>query len=146
MDASVAQGILVRIRTFTHAMQDRMRHHAPPGLGMPHLLVMKALIVEGPMAQGHLAERLGISKGSASQTVSTLVDAGLVVRRRDPNDARIHIIAPTAQAESMRRDIEAQMADLFADLFADWSDDDAARMMAMLDGLIERVAVHPNEP
>jgi DNA-binding MarR family transcriptional regulator len=50
--------------------------------------VVNLLAVNGPMSVGELAESLGISHVSVSQTRDSLARAGLISGRRDPQDAR----------------------------------------------------------
>lgn len=132
------QAILTRLRAFSLAVHERIRHEAPPGFGMQHMLIMKTLATDGPVKQGDLAPRLGISKGAISQTVTTLEDRGLVQRRRDTDDGRIQWVHLTSAAEAFKAQTEGKLAALFADLFEDWTDDDARRMKALLDGLLQR--------
>ncbi|MGB0652034.1 MAG: MarR family winged helix-turn-helix transcriptional regulator [Thermoplasmatota archaeon] len=138
MDDETVRGILLRLRTFTHVMHDRVRQEAPPGLSMQHMLLLKTLIEAGPQPQGRLVEHLGVTKGAVSQAVGQLEAAGLVERRKDETDGRIQWVHPTAKADAKREQVEGRMTALFADLFDTWSDQDAQRFADLLDGLIER--------
>ncbi len=128
----------MRLRAISHAMHERVRRFAPPGMGMQHMLTMKTLAVEGPVSQSRLADVLGISKGAVSTTVAGLEAAGFVTRTRSPDDARIVIVAATDKAASIKDRIEEPVTDMFRDLFEDWTDRDAQRTLRLLDGLIER--------
>ncbi len=132
------QGLLIRLREFSHALHERARREAPEGFGMQHLLVMKILATEGPQKQTDLAGLLGISKGAASQTLRGLEEGGFIERRRDEGDARVHWIHATDRARRFKAELEDRMSALFQDVFQDWGDDDVRRMGQMLDGLIER--------
>lgn len=138
MDDALIRDLLVRIRTFTHVVHDRARRELPPAFTLQDMHLVKALISEGPMPQHRLADVVCLSKGAVSQAVSRLADEGLLERRRDPSDARVQWVHPTARLDAMRQEMEGHMTGLFADLFEDWSDADARRFLVLLDGLIER--------
>ncbi|MGB1587063.1 MAG: MarR family winged helix-turn-helix transcriptional regulator [Thermoplasmatota archaeon] len=138
MDDALIRDLLVRIRTFTHVVHDKARQELPPAFSLQDMHLVKALISDGPLPQHRLAEVLGLSKGAVSQSVTRLVEAGLLERRRDTQDGRVQWVHPTPQLHAMRQEMEGRMTDLFADLFADWSDADAARFIGLLDQMIER--------
>ncbi len=138
MDNADVQAILTRIRAFSLAIHERIRQEVPPGFSMQHMLIMKTLANDGAVKQGDLVNRLGISKGAVSQTVSSLEERGLVERRRDAQDGRIQWVHLTPAAQAFKTQTEGRMATLFADLFDQWSDDDAQRMIDLLDRLVER--------
>lgn len=54
-----------------------------------------------PARLGELAEMLGISQASLSDTVSSLEARGLAQRRRDPDDGRIRQIEATAEGRRL---------------------------------------------
>ena len=68
----------------------KMRHHSDSAVG--HVL---ELLGRGPMRVGALAHALGTDPSTVSRQVTTLVEAGLVERRADPDDGRSHLLAAT---------------------------------------------------
>lgn len=138
MDDAAVHSILMRFRTFSFAMHDRVRHETPDGLGMQHVMVMKALAEHGAMPQGDLVDLLEITKGAVSQTVSQLEKKRFVERRKDPNDGRVQWVHPTNKSTRLKEELEHTMTGLFRDVFRNWTDDDAKRVAQLLDDLIER--------
>lgn len=130
--------VMLRFRGVTHALHERVRRQAPVDLSFQDLHLMKALMEGGPQTQGRLADVLALSKGAISQAVTRLEGEDLVERQRDANDGRVQWVHLTAKAERMRDHVEAHMSALFADLFQDWSDDDARRIIRLLDDMIVR--------
>lgn len=138
MDDAGIHAILIRLREATSALHERVRREAPEGFGMQHMLILKDLAVHGSLKQSDLATTLGISKGAVSQTLTVLEDRGFIERRRDESDARSQWIHMTDRARQFKSGMEKRMTGIFQDVFQDWTDDDAARMQGMLDGIIER--------
>lgn len=138
VDDDAVLGILRRLRTLDVAMHDCIRAQAPEGLGLQHMLTIRTLVTEGAMPQGRLAERLGLSKGGASQIVSRLEAQGLVERRRDADDARVQWVHITEATAALRDGMEARLTATFRDLFQGWTDGDARRMEGLLDALTAR--------
>jgi DNA-binding MarR family transcriptional regulator len=71
--------------------------------------VLRIILGEGPMAQAEIARRLLVTAPVVTRLASSLVEAGLVDRGRDPSDRRAVRLALTArgrrQAAAMRRDL-----------------------------------------
>lgn len=66
------------------------------GLNVTDLTCCSLLGVEGPMSTGALAQHLGLTTGGAvTSAVDRLARAGLVERRRDPDDGRRVVVALT---------------------------------------------------
>ncbi len=138
MDDAGVHGILIRLREATYALHERVRREAPDGFGIQHMMVLKTLAAKGPQKQSDLVAVLGISKGSVSQTLAVLEARGFVERKRDEADARVYWIHMTKQARQFKSGMEQRMTGIFQDVFQYWSNEDAARMGNMLDGIIER--------
>lgn len=138
MDEEKVRAVLAQTRGFTHVIHERIRRQLPDGLNMQHMMLMKALVTDGPQPQGHFADLLGLSKGGVSQIVSRLEAEGMVERRRDPDDARVQWLHLTPEASSRADEMEARMASLFADLFQDWDDADADRLIGLMQAMMLR--------
>jgi DNA-binding MarR family transcriptional regulator len=63
--------------------------------------VVRALAAE-PLPLGRLADVLDVTKQAAQQTIDDMVAAGLVVRRKDPGDARRKLLELTPQGRRVR--------------------------------------------
>ena len=66
-------------------------------LSESQLAVLSALHVHGPMTPGALAEHERIRPPSMTRTVSSLADAGLVVKVGDATDRRLVLVELTEQ-------------------------------------------------
>jgi DNA-binding MarR family transcriptional regulator len=55
----------------------------------------------GPQPVGELGRRLGLSEPAASLLVDKLVELGLAVRERDPQDGRRTLVTATPAAEEL---------------------------------------------
>ncbi|HEY7002925.1 MAG TPA: MarR family transcriptional regulator [Gaiellaceae bacterium] len=58
---------------------------------------VRLVILDGPQRVGSLAKQLGVTMATASRTVDALVNAGLVRREQDPQDARAVRVVLTAR-------------------------------------------------
>jgi DNA-binding MarR family transcriptional regulator len=63
-------------------------------LTTPQALALRAVVLEGPLRMGSLAEQLGVTVATASRTVDALADRGFLRREADPADARaVRVVA-----------------------------------------------------
>lgn len=89
-----------------------------------------------------LAAHYALDKSTVSRQVAALERAGLVVRRTDPEDHRVHVLAlsPTGAA-TLARTVRERRA-MFDERLADWHPDDLDRFAAYL----LRYNDHPAHP
>lgn len=82
--------------------------------------VLRIIHTEGPMPQAAIARRLLVTAPVVTRLASSLVDAGLLERGRDPKDRRsVRLtLTPTGRrrAAALRRDLEAAAAELIEPL------------------------------
>jgi DNA-binding MarR family transcriptional regulator len=76
------------------------------------LEVMRLLVRAPELSVGEVARELGLQPSNASAAIRALVVRGLLERRPDPRDGRISRLAPTAQAQAIRRQREAAWGEL----------------------------------
>lgn len=72
-------------------------------LTTPQAMALRAIVLEGPLRMGALADVLGVTVATASRTVDALAERNLVVRGADPEDARAVRVAPTAAGRREHR-------------------------------------------
>ena len=72
-------------------------------LTTPQALALRAIVVEGPLRMGAVAEALGVTVATASRTVDALAARGLARRVPDPADARAVQVAPTPRGRREHR-------------------------------------------
>lgn len=101
----------------------RMLAAALSPLGLTHvqfvLLASAWWLAEGheQPSQRRLAEHAGTDEMMTSQVLRTLEERGLLRRERDPHDARVRVISPTARGKRLARRaidvVEAADAEFF---------------------------------
>lgn len=93
---------------FTRFYADRL---AGLGVTYPQLLVVMALADAGPMPVGRLSATLGLEPHTLSPLLKRMEAAGLVERRRDPDDERrVQVTLGEAGRETARGGAEAGRA------------------------------------
>ena len=65
------------------------------------LLILRDLLLDGRSQFAELAAMEGIATNTLSERLQRLLDAALIVRRRDPADGRRWIYAPTPRAVAL---------------------------------------------
>ena len=91
------------IRLWT-ALQRRKEERVPTAeLTTPQALALRAIVLEGPLRMGAVAEALGVTVATASRTVDGLADRGLARREPDPADARAVHVTPTPSGRREHR-------------------------------------------
>lgn len=71
------------------------------GLTYPQYLVLSTLWEGGPHTVGRIAERLDLEPSTITPLVKRLEQAGLVDRRRNPDDERQVVVAPTRRGADL---------------------------------------------
>jgi DNA-binding MarR family transcriptional regulator len=95
------------------------------------------LVAEGECRATRLAERLGVGAPVLSRQIAELEEQGLVVRSKDPNDARAQVIALTPVGTDKLRLMEGQRSTVFQKYLQNWSEDDAVNAAKTLQQLTE---------
>ena len=73
------------------------------GLGDSDFRVLEALLHKGPLPVNTIGPKVELTPGSISVAVDRLEDRGLVKRKVDPDDRRIHTVYLTPAGESIIR-------------------------------------------
>lgn len=81
------------------------RHPAMQGISLGHLKALGFLYHHAPCAVRDVAEGLGISMPSGSETVDRLVELGMVERAVDPLDRRRAVVALTPEAHRLGTEV-----------------------------------------
>ena len=91
----------------------RMGQAALDGLGLQgREYGLLALLEDGPLVRQHeLGAVLGMDRTTTAKLVRGLVDRGLVVRRRAPDDARTLVLALTPTGDRLRAEAAAVLAE-----------------------------------
>lgn len=105
--------------------------------------VINQLAMNGPMSVGELAEALGVSHPSVSETRQSLERAGLVEAIADPQDARRRILALSATGDALVRRLQPMWKRF--DVVARELDQEAGGVveaLARLERALERKSLH----
>ncbi|MFG1352258.1 MarR family winged helix-turn-helix transcriptional regulator [Xanthobacter autotrophicus] len=89
----------------------------------------------GGVRQVTLAAHVGIEGTSLVRLLDQLCDAGLVVRRDDPEDRRAKTLWLTAEGEQLAERIERAIARLRSRIFAEISEADVEATLRVLEAL-----------
>ena len=76
------------------------------GLTYAQYLVMLVLWEESPQSVGSIGARLHLDSGTLTPLLKRLEAAGLVTRRRDPEDERRLVVTPTEAGTALRAEAQ----------------------------------------
>jgi DNA-binding MarR family transcriptional regulator len=82
------------------------RHAREAGLSLPQIKALSYLFHRGPSGVRDVADGLGISMATASESLDRLVELGLLERATDPVDRRRAIVALTPRAEGLLAEVD----------------------------------------
>ena len=71
------------------------------GASLPVWLVLLSLRTRRLGTQRELAEAVGIQGATLTHHLNAMEDAGLLTRRRDPNNRRVHLVELTAEGDAL---------------------------------------------
>ncbi len=120
---------------FRHLLAHARRRPAWRALTYQQYNVLRIVAANGATAQAEIARRLLVSAPVITRLASAVVDAGLIVRRGDPNDRRSVLLALTPKG---RRRVAAMRSDLLSaanELIAPLPENRRAAVSAALDEL-----------
>ncbi|WP_037916253.1 MarR family winged helix-turn-helix transcriptional regulator [Actinacidiphila yeochonensis] len=84
-----------------------------------------------------------LDKSTVSRQVAALEQAGLLERRRDPADHRVHVLHLAPRGVELLASARTRRRDTFQERLADWAPEDLARFAAYLVRYNESAATHP---
>ncbi|MFD7021291.1 MarR family winged helix-turn-helix transcriptional regulator [Promicromonospora sukumoe] len=94
----------------------------------------------GPVSLSDIAARQRVDLSVASRQVSTLADAGYVVRTVDDEDRRVRTVELTESGRALAAEASEQYTILFDRAFAAWSPEDLAEATRTLDRLVDTIS------
>ncbi|MDZ8172997.1 MarR family winged helix-turn-helix transcriptional regulator [Microbacterium xanthum] len=90
-----------------------------------------------PLSVSELAERIGVDQPRASRLVQQGVQAGMVRREADPDDARRTRIALTDDGAAIARSVRGERTDAVRTALADFTDAERAELARLLGKLAD---------
>lgn len=130
--AAALSAELVRLSRLLTSLRAALAAQSPHGIEWATWTVLFQLVKGGPRRSGALAEALAVDPSTVSRQVSTLVQAGYVERRPDPDDGRASLLAATDSGRRVHADFAARRDRAVACALSGWSDEDVATLAGLL--------------
>jgi MarR family transcriptional regulator for hemolysin len=108
---------------------------AEAGGSEPAWLILMALKTTENANQRELAAVVGIQGATLTHHLNTMEDEGLVTRRRDPENRRVHIVELTPEGEAAFLRMRSAAVDFDRRLRGDLPDEEIGQFAAVLDRL-----------
>ena len=114
-------------------------HVGPPRFGGPaRLRLLEALVAASvPLTVGEIADAVGVDQPRASRLVQQAVEAGLVRREADPNDARRTRVALTETGRTIVRGFRGERRDAIDSALGGFSAAERAELARLLTKLAD---------
>jgi MarR family transcriptional regulator, transcriptional regulator for hemolysin len=113
---------------------------AEAGGSLPVWLVLVSLKGGGLASQRELAEAVGVKGATLSHHLDAMEAAGLVTRRRDPANRRLHLVEMTPEGDALFFRLRDAAMAFDERLRADFSADEVAQLEALLTRLRHNVS------
>ena len=136
----IGQHLTRASKAVARAFDDALATH-----GCSHAVWLILLALQGRRhrAQRELAERVGIEGPTLTHHLNRLEQAGLVVRMRDPQNRRVHLVDLSPAGQAWFHEMLATVIAFDARLRAGLSDEEVATAHDLLDRLQANVATQP---
>jgi MarR family transcriptional regulator, transcriptional regulator for hemolysin len=123
-------------RTVSRAFDDAL---AQAGGSIPVWLVLISLKSQQLRNQRELAEAVGIREATLTHHLNAMDEQGLITRRRDPANRRVHLVELTDAGEAAFERLRGSAGAFDKKLRAGFSDDEVADLEALLNRLAANV-------
>ena len=124
-------------RTVSRAFDETL---AEAGGSLPAWLVLISLKSRQLASQRELAEAVGIQGATLTHHLDTMESVGLVTRRRDPANRRLHLVELTPAGDALFLRLRDAATAFDRRLRAGLSEDDVAQLEALLTRLRDNVS------
>ena len=124
-------------RTVSRAFDETL---AEAGGSLPAWLVLISLKSRQLASQRELAEAVGIQGATLTHHLDTMESAGLVTRRRDPANRRLHLVELTPAGDALFLRLRDAATGFDRRLRAGLSEDDVAQLEVLLTRLRDNVS------
>jgi len=141
-----AQSVLASL---THLMarwssskpQGELARDAGAEIDTPDIPAVYMLGLEGPMRASDLADRLHLSRPTASKQLARLDHAGLVARTTDPEDGRATIVTLSPSGRALHERLVAQGRSMVAAAMTGWPEAAASQFAEQLAAFVSGLGV-----
>jgi MarR family transcriptional regulator for hemolysin len=110
------------------------------GGSLPIWLVLLTLKTRRVANQRELAEAVGVREATLTNQLNAMDAKGLVTRRRDPENRRVHLVELTDAGEALFVGLRSAAVEFDGRLRAGLGDADLARLASLLDHLAANVS------
>jgi MarR family transcriptional regulator, transcriptional regulator for hemolysin len=124
-------------RTVSRAFDETL---AEAGGSLPVWLVLISLKSRSRASQRELAEAVGIQGATLTHHLDTMESAGLVTRRRDPANRRLHLVELTSDGDALFLRLRDAATAFDRRLHAGLSEGDVGQLEALLSRLRDNVS------
>jgi len=113
------------------------------GIGMhrAQATLLCRLYVNNGMTQSELGDQLGVQGATVTNILQRVEEAGLVARRRDPDDNRLVRVYLTETGRERERAITHKFAELEAAVFSGISEAERVRLRSLLRQMLANMSV-----
>jgi MarR family transcriptional regulator, transcriptional regulator for hemolysin len=125
------------VRLLSRAFDDEL---AAAGGSEPVWLILISLKAQQFGNQRRLAEAIGIKGATLTHHLNSMEAEGLVTRRREPANRRVHLVELTDAGEALFQRLRTVAVDFDRRLRAGFSEEDVATLAQLLDRLRNNVA------
>ena len=115
---------------------------AAAGGSLPVWLILISLKSQRLANQRKLAEAVGIQGATLTHHLNAMEADGLVTRRRDPTNRRVHLVELTEAGEALFQRLRAAAVAFDRQLRTGLADEDVATLARLLDRLCNNVVGH----
>ena len=123
-------------RSVSRAFDDAL---AEAGGSLPVWLVLLNLKANPRGSQREIAEAMGLSEATLTHHLNAMDAAGLITRRRDPANRRVHLLELTESGEAAFTHLRAAAVEFDRRLRHGVTDEEIERLQALLDRLAANV-------
>jgi len=123
-------------RSVSRAFDDALEQ---AGGSVPVWLVLISLKSQQLRNQRELAEAVGIREATLTHHLNSMDEQGLITRRRDPANRRVHLVELTDAGEAVFQRLRGAAAAFDKQLRAGFGDDEVADLEALLSRLAANV-------
>jgi MarR family transcriptional regulator for hemolysin len=113
---------------------------AKGGGSLPTWLVLVSVMGQAHETQRDLAAAVGVEGPTLTHHLNRMEAGGLVTRRRDPENRRVHQVSLTPDGETAFHNLLQHVSGFDGQLRAGFTDDELAQLRGFLDRLAANVA------
>ena len=140
--AEIAAAVIEMVKQFSGI---RSRVTSGPEADHSPMFLMYKLAQHGPSRASDLAELVCADPSTVSRQVASLVKAGLLERRADPDDGRASILVPTELGVARVAEYRRRRAVTMQPVIADWSAQDRIDLLRLVRKYTEGIEKHREE-